>query len=260
MKTLPNVALITRIKYADDAEKPDFHKLISSACQFVENIFVLGPEEMNEENIPESIRKKVKIVWQSDPISPISMNSALERIQQDNINLDYFIVASKEVIVSSEDFSKLINIMQNNSFLLVAGYRFQLKDKSLDYDLKKRYRNKDLIAFRVPWNTCAIWNYRYFKKYVSCFDEITLGNSGDLKGMEDGLAIAKASMKNPKLKFHLIQTRRLDWKIGKQQKDKDSHIEKICRKEESLRTFMKDTGCTEDALLQAEVLQLKRAL
>lgn len=140
---------------------------------------------------------------------------------------------------------------ENEKTLLVAGYKFEIKnDNQLENELEAYYHNKNLIAYQVPWNTCAIWNYKLFKKYVGKFDEITNTNpynkvnvcidgvckQTDHKGMEDGLALAKAVSKKGEKIYYKLLDKTIPWEINLARKYE--HREKLARKDIVMRNFM----------------------
>ena len=147
--------------------------------------------------------------------------------------------------------------MEANPKLLVVGYCFKTKNKFLNNIIQKNYSDKNNLAYRVPWNTCCIWNLNLFKKYIVNFDEITnaeikcnleityKGNvlKTEYKGMEDGLAIAKAASMYS-IKFKLLD-KKLNWKTNDEKK--------LLRKDIVLRTFMTIRGYSVKDLLSAEI-------
>lgn len=201
---------------------------------------------------------KGKIIYNcydENPNSATSLNLGIikmKEIYEHNVSDEiYFIIASKEVDLKNSNINELLDEIAPDGNLLVTGYKFKIKkDKRLNQELEDYYNNKKFIAYQVPWNTCAIWNYKLFKEYVKEFDDITYKNpfkpvcvcidnvcsQTDHRGMEDGLAIAKASsQKQEKIYYKL-----LDKKLPREVKSSDEqrHREKLARKEIVLRNFM----------------------
>lgn len=215
---------------------------------------------------------KTKFIKSNNPISPVAINLALERIKRENeFKPDAFFVWSREVCIESGDVNELADELNKNNNLLVAGYKFKhIGNEKVNGKLEEYYANKNLIAYRVPWNTCAMWNYELFDKYIGKFDEITLGDypfqnisvivDGEIKttehkGMEDGLAIAQA-VSNPKdgskdIKFKLVK-KTLNWYIrdGKT----ENHLKKLARKEMVMRDFMAMRNYSIEDLERAEMM------
>ena len=148
----------------------------------------------------------------------------------------------------------------------MVGYKFKITNDFLNNDLISYYSNNNLVAYKVPWNTCALWNYKLFNRYVIKFDEITAENpfnqicvslEGKCNltshvGMEDGLAIAKAVSKNPKIKFKLL-TKKLNWEIDSDNDKVKRHRQKLARKDIVLRNFMAVRNYSVEDLLSAEM-------
>jgi len=242
----------------------DFIKLIRVIWSSdIKDIYILSNFSKDDYKIDG---KPTTIVYDKNPISSISINTALQKIKEDKINLNAFLISSKEIYLTKRKIKKLIEeIEKANNSLLVVGYKFKIKEDSfLDNELKSYYANKNLIAYKVPWNTCAIWKYELFDKYVSKFDEITARNSFNQicvsidgicsltphKGMEDGLAIAQAtSDKEKKQVYFELLNKYLPWKV----KDPKKHREKLARKDTVLRNFMAIRNYSERDLLKAEI-------
>jgi len=216
------------------------------------------------------------VIEDNNPISPISINKVLNEIANNKKTKkepDVFLVCSKEVDLKECHIRKLIKEIQRDK-LLVVGYRFRITDitgttdKKLDKELQDYYNNKDLIAFRVPWNTCAVWNYGLFDDYVTEFDEITSKNpfnpvcvcidnvctQTEHKGMEDGLAIAKASSRKEKQKIYFkLLDDRLSWRVNSDYDKRLNHRRKLARKDTVLRNFMAVKNYSEKDLKNAEI-------
>ncbi len=234
-----NTVFITRTdEKTDEKDFDDLKDLINQVSSAgIEDSYVVS------EGLPKGNKiggKGVKFVKDKDPISPVAINAVLKKLEK---KPDALLICSKEVNLKKNDIGELENTLGS---LLVVGYKFQVRDK----ELKKYYDNKSLIAYRIPWNTCAIWNYPLFEKCVEKFDEITYKNpfpplrvcidnkyeETKYRGMEDGLAIAKAAsyFKGQKKLFKLLD-KQLDWKVTG---DKLKHRKKLARKDRVLRNFM----------------------
>ncbi len=262
-------ALITRIKSLKEDEIRDFEDWLNvfNSDKRIANIYIISLRDEEIEKLSIN-RDKIKSIVSDEPTSPTSINLAISELKND---IDYFIVASKEVGVTEKKLDNLITEIENSKKykLLVTGYKFKIVDKNgkldkkLNNELQDYYKNDDLIAYKVPWNTCAIWNRKLFKK-VEKFDEITAKNPfPDVyvcidnvcsltphQGMEDGLAIAEAVNKNKNLKFKLLDDY-LSWEVnvGKE----ENHREKLARKETVLRNFMRVRNYYVDDLKAAEM-------
>jgi len=256
---------ITRIKNEEDLKENNFKRLITAVCDGginEENMYVVaklkeGYRKVELDDKSDGKRNvNVQIVKDQNPTGPISINVALDKLKSEGKELDAFLVCSREIKVSSKDIEDLIKkIKEDKDHLLVAGYKFQLEDEELDNELQAYYRNGNLIAYQVPWNTCAIWNYQLFNEYVSKFDEITNENPfpqlsvsidgvcipTEYQGMEDGLAIAKAASckeKGAEIKFALLKDNPLVWEINSDDSEIKRHRVKLARKETVMRSFM----------------------
>lgn len=215
----------------------------------IENIYVLSNFEKENYEI-KSTKTKVRVIKDENPTSSISINTALSIIKEEKINPDAFLIASKEVSLTKKNIENLTKKIKYNSHLLVAGYKFRTKNKKLNNDLKRCYANKNLIAYQVPWNTCAMWSYKLFTENISKFDEITANNPFEdvcvsidgvcyktkHQGMEEGLAIAQAKSKNRELSYKLIDEDPLEWVI--KETDVQRNREKLARKDVVMRNFM----------------------
>lgn len=269
---------ITRTKSKEDFKPPELEKIIKLIQAVwnsgIKKIYILSNFKKDNYKLTSSIT--VKVVKDNKPVSSISINRVLRKIKRakdiDKKRLT-FLVSSKEVVgLTKEKIKKIVKEMQNNieadNDLLVLGYTFKIKDNErLDCELQDYYANKNLIAYKVPWNTCAIWNYELFDDYVTKFDEITNENSftkvcvcvdnvcyeTEHEGMEDGLAIAKAASrkKKPKILFKLLDDH-LDWNISSDKEVILKHRKKLARKDTVLRNFMAIRNYSEGSLLKAE--------
>jgi hypothetical protein len=266
MKTV----FITRVKNKDEVDKFISGELMMEVqnSRGIEKIYIVSNFE--DENYQNSNLIPIEVVKDNEPISPTSINNVLRKIgvQDKEDRPDAFLAASKEVVgLKRQEIRKLIRRIQpHQKDLLVAGYKFKIKDNEfLDRELQSYYANKNLIAYQVPWNTCAIWNYQLFDKYVSKFDEITNVNpfnsvrvcidnvvhETDYRGMEDGLAIAQA-VSNKKLRFELIDDPLL-WEVKPGDNNILSHRKKLARKDIVLRNFMAVRNYPVQDLLHAKI-------
>lgn len=276
------IIFITRTKSKEDFNTDEFIDLISKlANSGIKKIYAVSNFEYDNykpTGLNPKIAKLVEItvVKDDNPISPVALNSALERMRKDNLFPDALLIASKEVFITQEDVQELANNLEGNEDLLVVGYRLKINKKNqslykeLNKELNSFYSNKLLIANRVPWNTCAIWRYQWFDRYVKEFDKITKENPFDSvhvcidnacydtphEGMEDGLAIAKAvseawSRDKKKLYFKLIRKNPLPWSV--KTKKMMEHRKKLARKNKVLRDFMAVKEFKEEDLLAADL-------
>lgn len=257
---------ITRVKNRRDFEDADFRRLIKVISELGPNkIYVIC--DTNEEC---SLKKaRLNLLKNSDPVSPTSFNAALTEMKKDKIQVDYFLTVSKEVQASRGDIEKLFLELDQGTDLLVAGYKFEISlspdDKKLaaqlNSELQAHYSNPFAIAFKAPMNTYALWNYNCFNRYVGKFDEITENKRAekvsvniddviyetDLKGMEDGLAIAEARSKDPDLNYLLVD-KKIEWKILNDPEKVLNHRKKIARKNYVLRNFISQKNYKEDLI------------
>ena len=208
----------------------------------------------------------VTIVQDDNPTSPTSINTILDKIKNNKEKPNAFLVCSKEIELKKEHIKKLIKELKNNQkTLLVVGYKFKIENEKLDNELQGYYANKNLIAYQVPWNTCAIWSYELFNNYSAKFDEITTRNPFNPiaisldgicsqtahQGMEDGLAIAKTvSLSREKIKFKLLEEP-LNWTINNSEDEIRRTRQKLARKEIVLRNFMAIRNYSVDNLKKA---------
>ncbi|HDZ86765.1 MAG TPA: hypothetical protein ENH57_03625 [Actinobacteria bacterium] len=268
------VALITRIK--EIIEQKEIDKFSKRLSVFQENKHILKiyiiSDQLSISKLPDLENEKIEFIPcddQIDPTSPTSLNLAIKKLSKNKI--DAFIVASRQFRIETNNLDELITKCENDKKLLVAGYKFKIEFNDqkpndepraikLNNELQSYYQDKTLIAYQAPWNTCAIWNYELFKEYIKKFDGITKNKSGrELcvridnvcrptahKGMEDGLAIAKATKKDSNIKFKLFESK-LIWEIEKSKIF--NHRLKLARKEIVMRNFMKEKGYSEKTLL-----------
>ncbi|MEK7143048.1 MAG: hypothetical protein AAB785_02460 [Patescibacteria group bacterium] len=207
-------------------------------------------------------------IYDKEPTSAISLNLAIKKIKEIYANnkseKKYFIIASKEVELQPENIDNLVEYIDSDKDVLVVGYK--LKDNILTDKEYKTFSNDGGIAYQVPWNTCAIWDYKLFDKYIGEFDEICSNNqlgklilviNGDVKytgykGMEDGLAISKALDKNSNLKYKLLKDE-LFWNIDGDDERKIDQKVKLARKNIVLSTFINIKGYSIEKLRSAAI-------
>lgn len=260
-----NIAFISRDKGEKDVDMSISKKLkvqLNNLAARVKNhkikheirAYVIAKFE-KDELIGETL--ETKIIRSEDPASSVSMNLALDCIKRENeFKPDAFFIWSKEVDFEIADINELADEIRNNETLLVAGFKFKhVGNEEINSELNNYYADKNLIAYQVPWNTCAMWSYKLFDEYVEKFDEITLGKypfqdipvivkktikTAEHKGMEDGLAIAQAVSKSKgskDVKFKLIE-KSLNWEIRDGNDGIEKHLKKLARKETVMRNFM----------------------
>ncbi len=258
-----NVALITRIKANDNKEIYRFKEWLNVFIRnnTIKEIYILCDEVEKYKSILNN--KKVAYLLSDSPTSPTAANQAIDEISK---SIDFFIIASKEIYIENQSINDLISELEKNSNLLVAGYKFKLDDFELNNELENYYSDEKSIAYKVPWNTFAIWNRNLFNRFVKEFDRITdnMENNKlivwidseaqkvDRRGMEDGLAIAKSVSKNIKVKYRLMR-KTLNWNISKKHDKVKQHREKLARKDKVLRYFMKKKGYDVEALRKSSM-------
>lgn len=257
------IVFITRTKSEEDFTNAKLIRLIKEVyLSEIKDIYVLSNFEDSNKKI-DSI--PIRVIKDYDPISPISFNTVFERLKKENALFDAIFLCSKEILIKKYHINKMTNYLKNKN-LLVVGYAFKIRqDEELNKELQWYYSKKRFIAYRIPWNTCALWKFDEFKK-IEKFDEITIKNPfsplqvcidnvchlTDHRGMEDGLAIAKAATKNPNLKYKLIKDGILpNWAINP--KKIKEHRQKLARKDTVLRNFMAIRNYSEEDLLNAEL-------
>jgi hypothetical protein len=248
MKKKMKMIFITRTKSKRDFEDGNFRDLIKEvSLSGINDIYVISNTDVNDCEI-DSV--KIRVINDDDPTSPTSINKVLDVIKNEKGGL-FILICSKEVRLRRRNIEKLKKVMvENSNNLLVAGFKFEIEnDEQLKNELENYYNDKNSIAYQVPWNTCAIWNYQLFKEYVGKFDEITNKNpfgqvcvcidnvccKTDHQGMEDGLAIAKASSQKHHVYYRLLD-KKLPWKV--KSSDKQQHRKKLARKDTVMRNFM----------------------
>lgn len=264
------IALITRIKELNEEQVPKLISWLEPFQKLATKIYIIC-DELSESKLSSLKNDKIElIVCKGDPTGPTSPNLAIEKLSEGKI--DAFMIVSKEVNISNADIELLRTTIQSDSNLLATGYRFKIKlkdEETIDGPVVTKLNNElndyyddVFIAYKVPWNTCVIWNSELFKKHVGKFDEITENKSGrelnvcidnvcystKHQGMEDGLAIAKATFNNSDIKYKLIEKETLTWEIDKTKITE--HRKKLARKETVMRNFMKEKGYSEVGLLK----------
>ncbi|MBU0598080.1 hypothetical protein KKF61_03735 [Patescibacteria group bacterium] len=119
--------------------------------------------------------------------------------------------------------------------------------------IKGHSSNSSEFAYRIPWNTCALWNAKLFRKYVITFNTICDVNEFDeipvkigkcyyctpVEGMEDGLAIMQAYERNCKLKCFLIKRPQVWDKMEFDEHKLLGDQKKLSRKQKVLEVYRK---------------------
>jgi len=243
-----NVIFITRVKGTKDLDRDKLLKrLIENVYEYgITNIYVINSDKDTKGKIGKI---SVEFVYNNKPTGPISINTVLRKIKN---KPKAFLVCSKEVGLEIDNIETLVREIRTEN-LLVVGYKFMIKNRKLNDELQDFYENDQLIAYKVPWNTCAIWNYKLFADSVGKFDEITVRNpSGQLgvtvdgegfqtdhRGMEDGLAIAEASSKKKRKRIYFkLLDDYLFWKVESDYDKRLDHRKKLARKDTVMRNFM----------------------
>ena len=206
-------------------------------------------------------RKRLFDIFDTNPTSAISLNKAIQEIKKiysgNRSERKHFLIVSKEVELTAENIDTLIEKISPDNTTLVVG--FDLQDNVLTNEEYEIFCNGNGIAYQVPWNTCAIWNYDLFIKYVGEFDNICYNNQFDklkvkikdkieeteYEGMEDGLAILKAVNENDNLKFFRLEDK-LPWNISNNSIKR--HKQKMARKNIVLSMFANIKGYSIDKL------------
>lgn len=192
---------------------------------------------------------RIIYIKSKSPTIPSALNIPLDEIT--NTEDVYLFIASKEVDVGSSDIESLHELLTNDKKLLVAGYRFQVNgggDERLSEELDGYYKERG-IAYVIPWNTCAMWNYSLFRKLVGTFDS-RCDNKNPPKGMEEGLAIAKALQTDPAIRYRLLE-KRLNWHV--ETAKVKGHRTKLTGKNSSLSEFLSRDGYLEKELRDAGI-------
>lgn len=254
---MSKIVLITRYE-SKDKNEADFVKLdnwlksLKNIPEVNEIIILCNRDDIGKiKNLAAYDKNLIKTKLHDKPSSPTAMNIVINELKKTKA----FIIASREVEINSKNIQRLIIEIENDDKLLVAGYKFRITNKKLNRELQKYYKNKDLIAYQVPWNTCAIWSFNLFIDYVKEFNEITNNSIRNEvcvcvnsvcgktphKGMEDGLAIAKAlSITKGNIHFKLILDEApLLWSVNTTNHEAIlMHQQKLARKDIVLRNFM----------------------
>ncbi|MDD4938059.1 MAG: hypothetical protein PHX34_03545 [Candidatus Shapirobacteria bacterium] len=233
---------------------------------FIKNYYIISDWETkkNFEEIKDSVYK----IYDKNPIRPTAFNDVLKQLNENKDEKGEFhlLTYSKEVDLREENIKRMIEeIEKEEDRLIVVGYR--LKDNVLNNEERLSY--EDTIAYKVPWNTCALWNKKFVygdrvKKLR--FDEICDKNdlgtlevtvydhqiTTNYEGMEDGLVIAEFITKNKRLRYKLIGDEPLDWQIDGENRRFKQKV-KMARKSIVLTTFMNIKGYSIDKLMKAEL-------
>ncbi len=272
---MAKTVLITRFKLDDKKDIIPFREWVSvfTESEEIDRVYIICKEN-DVKNLKKmkfmELKNKNKILFRphDEPTSPTAMNLI---IRKDFLKEtpQFFIIASKEIVdIKNTNIHTLVTEIESNSSLLAVGYKFKIFNGiKLDTELGEKYKNKDLVAYYVPWNTCAIWDYKWFKAYVVKFDEITDTNpfcpvcvtiDGECsqtphRGMEDGLAIAKAVSKEHSLKYKLIGINH-DTPLWRVNPNKIlEHRQKLARKDIVLRNFMAIRGYSVEDLENSNI-------
>jgi len=266
---MEKVILATRTKTKNVEELNAFvEKLEKEFGRYdvIEKIYVICNQ--NEEKI--KIKKgNCEVIYEDnnkDPIRPTAFNVVLKKMKDDRKNGKYHLLTySKEVDLREENIVEMINeIEKDKNNLIVVGYR--LRDNVLSPE--EQLLCDDTIAYKVPWNTCALWNKKFVYGEGSKrlkFDEICDKNNlgklevkvhdyqviTDYEGMEDGLAIAEIVTKNKGLRYKLIGDNYLSWWIDFDEKRRFKQKVKMARKSIVLTTLMNIKGYSIDRLIEA---------
>ncbi len=218
-----------------------------------------------------------KVIFDLKPIRATAFNLVIDELSRHQKSKYHLLTYSKEVELTDDDIETMIKVLKDKEDkIIVVGFHLKdniLSDKEIKLYSGGDHSNNDVgIAYKVPWNTCALWNNKfvYGKGNMKLkFDEICekdnnqLGElivkvgsrllSTDYEGMEDGLAIAELVTKNKGLKYALYGEK-IFWNI---EGDKDrilNHKLKMARKNIVLSTFMNIKGYSADKLREAQYL------
>lgn len=270
-----NIAFLTRTKEFEGFVKGKQWLENFSASEYIKKILITTNVKglKNKLACPEIdiIYCNDKEPEKIDPTGTVAINLALEKIIEDD-SIDGFLIASREITMGFSEIIELIEALRGigkkDEDILVAGYKFKVDNKELNMELEEAYNNKN-IAFMIPWNTCALWNLNIIREIVRktdepFFDVLCDKNScGDLKvkidnkdestkykGMEDGLAIAKACTFDNKLRYRLLE-KQLGWEVN--DKKYLEHRKKIVRKDIVLSHFIGLKGYSVNALKKARL-------
>ena len=265
--------LITRFepKNKNEEDFTQFNSWLSNInSKRIEEILIICNDDDKKKikNLKYYDKNKMKFITHCKPTSPTAMNIAIKKLSK---KTQFFIIASKEIVnIEEKVIEKLILEIDGNRKLLVVGYKFEIKnDSRLNKELQDYYKNQDLIAYKVPWNTCAIWSRELFDKHVLEFDRITSNSpfcdicvcinnvcsKTPHEGMEDGLAIAKASSETKgEICYKLLNKEKaLSWKVDVNDYNKKlKHRQKLARKDTVLRNFMAVRGYSVEDLKNAK--------
>jgi len=225
-------------------------------------------------NITEINGIPAEVIFNKRSIKACAFNSVIDRLNEENDKRFHLLTFSIEVDLKSENIEKMISeINQDKENTIAAGYR--LKDNILGETEANIYANGDLmgedigIAYKVPWNTCGLWNKKFVYgtgKQRLWFDEICESENNqfgalsikgfqdktEYEGMEDGLAIAKLIYDNSNLKCKLIKNPLL-WTISGDDERKLKHRLKLARKNIVLSAFINIKGYSIEKLNSAAI-------
>ncbi len=273
----------TKIVLATRTDKNSFalcKKIIEerfSKCKTIQKIYFICDSDNNISNIGNIA---CKVLLHQYPTGPTAFNSVIYELnkekKEDKSNFFHLLTYSKEVKLQYAEIDNMIKALENDKDkLIVVGYKLRdnvLSDRELRlYSNGSCQNNDEGIAYKVPWNTCALWNKKFVygvgtKKLR--FDEICEKNKnqlGELKikvnndllltdyeGMEDGLAIAELVTNNNGLKYKLIENE-LSWFIEGDGEDVIKQKKKMARKNIVLSTFMNIKGYSIEKLMRAAI-------
>ncbi|MFH1207007.1 MAG: hypothetical protein V1668_00165 [Patescibacteria group bacterium] len=226
---MKKIALITRTKINELSECLVFTRKCLSEFKIKQGYICVTGLITASPTISSSDGEIQYLYTRSEGPSAV-LNEVINKIGN---KFDYFII-SKEVKIKKADFQKMREIInRKNHKVLVIGYKLQDKIKETGEEITEKKDQKG-IAFKVPWNTCALWNSKLFTTYVEKFDEICDGKLGEIvlsqfrppritkiEGMEDGLGIAKVANipKSLGVKVILID-KYLDWVFSQEKPDR----------------------------------------
>lgn len=259
-----SVILITRVATEDDLARGDLVELLSEAKSFgidEQDMYVVLKAREAKNSQHKVGDMKVWTIHDDDPTGPTSMNSTLSFLREKSKSKpSALLIASSEVRLRSKDIKRLEDELfikeSDDNNILIVGYKFNHVDGTLDKCLQDCYK-KQLAAYVIPWNTCALWNFSLFDKYVQEFDDVTRGvglvvqttmGETPLKGMEDGLAIAKGVSRG-RLHYKLLDSD-IIWDV---KRDNNDHLRKLTRKDMVLLHFMTTRGYSVADLIKARL-------
>lgn len=222
---------------------------------FIKQIYIVCNQKKNNKfqlgNVPG------EIIPDGEPLLPTAFNGVLKKLNENKEERYHFLAYSKEVDLREKNIEKMIEEVESDEDLIAVGYH--LRDNVLSDKEQLLYERG--IAYKIPWNTCALWNKRFVygkgnkklwfdeicEKDKNQFGELRVKVNGlqiitDYEGMEDGLAIAELVSKNGGLKYKLIGDNYLSWFIDGDEKRKLKQKVKMARKSIVLATFLAERG------------------